>query len=220
MKMSYKAAWDAINEMNKLSEVPIVTRETGGKGGGGTVLTDKGLEYIRIYKHIEASQRSFFDTIEQYADDLRRLEAFTSQPSLRTSARNQLLGEVVAVTLRDTTCDVVIRIAADTEIVVSVTEKSAQELDIQKGTMLYVLLKSSWITLFSHKPNVIPSQNLILAVIDEIDTAQKQSEVTLRFGENTKIVATVENEILESSVLKEGDQSWCMFETSAALLAV
>ncbi|MDD3499723.1 MAG: LysR family transcriptional regulator, partial [Sulfurovum sp.] len=34
--MSYKAAWDAVDTMNNLSQTPIVSRETGGKGGGGT----------------------------------------------------------------------------------------------------------------------------------------------------------------------------------------
>lgn len=40
--ISYKSAWDAINEMNQLSEQPLVDRATGGKGGGGAVLTRYG----------------------------------------------------------------------------------------------------------------------------------------------------------------------------------
>ncbi|WP_428026056.1 winged helix-turn-helix domain-containing protein, partial [Arcobacter sp.] len=34
--MSYKKAWEAVDAMNNLSPTPIVDRETGGKGGGGT----------------------------------------------------------------------------------------------------------------------------------------------------------------------------------------
>ncbi len=33
--ISYKSAWDAINEMNQLAERTLVERATGGKGGGG-----------------------------------------------------------------------------------------------------------------------------------------------------------------------------------------
>ena len=33
--LSYKAAWDAIDELNNLSEQPLVSRNVGGKGGGG-----------------------------------------------------------------------------------------------------------------------------------------------------------------------------------------
>ena len=37
--MSYKAAWEAIESMNHLSTTPIVQRDTGGVGSGGTTLT-------------------------------------------------------------------------------------------------------------------------------------------------------------------------------------
>ena len=47
--ISYKSAWDAINEMNQLSEQPLVDRATGGKGGGGAVLTRYGQRLIQLY---------------------------------------------------------------------------------------------------------------------------------------------------------------------------
>ncbi|MEZ5579956.1 MAG: LysR family transcriptional regulator [Candidatus Competibacteraceae bacterium] len=40
MGMSYKTAWDAVEAMNNLADRPLVVRATGGKGGGGTQLTD------------------------------------------------------------------------------------------------------------------------------------------------------------------------------------
>ncbi|MDQ1264455.1 MAG: molybdate transport system regulatory protein [Campylobacterota bacterium] len=39
MKMSYKAAWDAIDAMNNLADQPLVETSKGGKGGGGAQLT-------------------------------------------------------------------------------------------------------------------------------------------------------------------------------------
>ena len=44
VKMSYKAAWDAIDTMNNLAGEPLLERVAGGKGGGGTVLTRRGLQ--------------------------------------------------------------------------------------------------------------------------------------------------------------------------------
>ena len=35
IKMSYKAAWDAVDQMNNLAGEPLVERVTGGKGGIG-----------------------------------------------------------------------------------------------------------------------------------------------------------------------------------------
>ena len=47
--ISYKSAWDAINEMNQLSEQLLVERATGGKGGGGAVVTHYGRRLIQLY---------------------------------------------------------------------------------------------------------------------------------------------------------------------------
>ena len=50
--MSYKAAWEAVESMNNLSINPIVQKETGGLGGGGTNLhlwrkSFNNLQYIK-----------------------------------------------------------------------------------------------------------------------------------------------------------------------------
>ena len=44
--LSYKAAWEAIEDMNNLSNTPIVIKETGGTGGGGTKLTKYGKNLV------------------------------------------------------------------------------------------------------------------------------------------------------------------------------
>ena len=43
MRMSYKAAWDCIDAMNKLSQEPIVISALGGKNGGWHKRYPKGL---------------------------------------------------------------------------------------------------------------------------------------------------------------------------------
>lgn len=47
--ISYKSAWDAINEMNQLAEHTLVERMTGGKGGGGARITGYGERLIQLY---------------------------------------------------------------------------------------------------------------------------------------------------------------------------
>lgn len=47
--ISYKSAWDAVNEMNQLSEETLVERATGGKGGGGAKITRYGERLIALY---------------------------------------------------------------------------------------------------------------------------------------------------------------------------
>src|SRR5574343_1693050 len=61
--LSYKAAWDAVDAMNNLSEQPLVIRSTGGKHGGGTQLTDYGRKVIALYRALEAEYQAALDRL-------------------------------------------------------------------------------------------------------------------------------------------------------------
>lgn len=51
--MSYKRAWDLVEELNRRCELPVVTAATGGRDGGGTSLTGVGARLIDLYREIE-----------------------------------------------------------------------------------------------------------------------------------------------------------------------
>lgn len=59
MDMSYKKAWRLVDEMNRNAKHPLVEQKIGGKGGGGTVLSESGLNAIRIYKKLQEKERAF-----------------------------------------------------------------------------------------------------------------------------------------------------------------
>ncbi|MBO6718545.1 MAG: winged helix-turn-helix domain-containing protein [Rhizobiaceae bacterium] len=53
MDMSYKHAWDLVDEMNRLFGKPVVDAQTGGKRGGGASLTPVGLAVVSRFRAIE-----------------------------------------------------------------------------------------------------------------------------------------------------------------------
>ena len=53
MEMSYKRAWDLVDDINRVCGQSAVARQTGGKNGGGAVLTPFGLSLIARYRSIE-----------------------------------------------------------------------------------------------------------------------------------------------------------------------
>lgn len=53
MDMSYKRAWDLVDEINKMCGQAAVARQTGGKHGGGATLTAFGASLVERYRRIE-----------------------------------------------------------------------------------------------------------------------------------------------------------------------
>jgi molybdate transport system regulatory protein len=53
MDMSYKRAWDLVDEINRICRQAAVERQTGGKNGGGAVLTPFGVSLVSRYRKIE-----------------------------------------------------------------------------------------------------------------------------------------------------------------------
>lgn len=71
MKMSYKAAWDDIQTINTHSPKPVVEAIVGGKNGGGSKISDYGLELIKTFETLEKLIRE----IEKKFDNFEDLEA-------------------------------------------------------------------------------------------------------------------------------------------------
>ena len=69
MQMSYKKAWQTIDDMNSLADEPLVIRTTGGSGGGGTSVTEAGKDAIALYERINANCQSFLD------DELKNVQS-------------------------------------------------------------------------------------------------------------------------------------------------
>lgn len=59
MKMSYKKAWDLVNSMNVNCKEPLVIVSTGGKNGGGSILSAAGKEITVIFTQLSEKNKLF-----------------------------------------------------------------------------------------------------------------------------------------------------------------
>ncbi|WP_395684985.1 winged helix-turn-helix domain-containing protein [Aestuariivirga sp.] len=53
MKMSYRRAWELIEELNKMFGKPVVQSRSGGRQGGGATLTPFGRSLIQRYRAMQ-----------------------------------------------------------------------------------------------------------------------------------------------------------------------
>ena len=77
MEMSYKRAWDLVDEINRICRQAAVERQTGGKNGGGATLTPFGATLVARYRKIER------DAMSAARKELQALRAQIGRPRKR-----------------------------------------------------------------------------------------------------------------------------------------
>src|ERR1700754_3236359 len=58
LDMSYRRAWLLVEEINRALREPAVAAETGGRRGGGAVVTPAGEQLVGLYRTIESHART------------------------------------------------------------------------------------------------------------------------------------------------------------------
>ncbi len=72
LKMSYKKAWNLVDSVNKSASQPVVTKNTGGSGGGGTMLTPYGKELVKVFDSVNENCWKYLDKqLEKHASFLQ-----------------------------------------------------------------------------------------------------------------------------------------------------
>ena len=61
LNLSYKKAWRLIDSINKSAKKPVTINSIGGKGGGGSKLTDHGKSLIIAFDRINKNCWEFLD---------------------------------------------------------------------------------------------------------------------------------------------------------------
>ena len=74
MDMSYRRAWELIEDLNTTFGKPVVESKSGGRKGGGATLTPLGLSLISRYRAMEraaaAATKSHLQTLTEEIEEL------------------------------------------------------------------------------------------------------------------------------------------------------
>ena len=212
--ISYKAAWDAIDELNNLAQTPLVERSIGGKGGGGARLSVAGLRVLRLYQRLQAIQAQVLDA----AEDARDLDLL-GRLMLRTSARNQLHGSVIAIHPHGHNDLIELELPGGLSLRAQITRDSTQRLELAIGSPAVALIKAGWLQLIDATQPPGPEYNHLHGHIEQIlHTEDGPSEVRINLPGGQTLCALSEPQHLETLKLVVGSAAQVQFAPSLVLL--
>lgn len=217
INMSYKAAWDAVDQMNNLAGEALVERVSGGKGGGGTRLTARGLQLVDSFRDVEREHQRFLDQLGQRAGDLQLLRRM----NMKTSARNQFLGTVAKVAAGAVNDEIVLDIAAGQQIVAIVTRDSTLELGLVPGAQAFALVKSASVILVTADEGArFSARNRLRGTVARIVPGAVNSEVVLDLGGGATLAAVITNDSCAALGLEVGALATGIFKASSVILGI
>jgi len=216
--MSYKSAWEAVDTMNNLSATPIVQRETGGSGGGGTTLTPYGENILKTYKALKEEQKKFLDKLKNITDiDSGTLNTI-GRLSMQISARNQIVGIVDKIIKGDVNANVIILPKSGHEIFANVSLSSIEDLHVKKGQELIAIFKSSNVLVATDENLAISARNKLRGKILSITQNNINSEVVIDLGEGQNIASIITTGAVKKLGLNKGDEAFAFIKSNDIMI--
>lgn len=223
--MAYKAAWDAVDDMNNVAPEPLVLRVTGGRNGGGTELTDFGRRLIAFYRALEQESQAALTRLssrltQRGAPDIAEFRQILRKLSMKTSARNQFAGPIVAIRAGIVESEVRLRHGASLELTAIVTNESVQNLGLVEGREVLAFVKASSVVLMAGDEGTrVSARNRFRGVVQQVHHGPVNAEVTLGLpGSHQVLTAVVTEPNVERLGLAVGQPVTAIFKASSVFL--
>ena len=219
--MSYKAAWDAIDSMNQRASQPVVERTTGGKGGGATRLTPYGERLIQRYEQVNEVHQRFLRLIEQGAMDLDQDFSLLKVLNMKTSARNQWVGQVTAVRSGAVNDEIELQLPGGLRLQAIVTRESTLALGLRTQMAVIALVKSTAVLLAADLGAArVSARNRLPCRVVSVTPGAVNAEVSLQADGGIGVVAVVPQTAVADLDLQAGAEVTALVKASDIILAV
>ncbi|OBV39602.1 molybdate transport system regulatory protein [Janthinobacterium psychrotolerans] len=221
VKMSYKAAWDAIDAMNNLAGEPLVERLAGGKGGGGTRLTQRGRQLVDNFRIIEVEHARYLRQLGSQAEGIADDLLLIRRMAMKTTARNQFLGKVAELKAGAVNDEVTLMLPGGQRIVAIVTQGSSDSLGLGPGVEAFALIKASSIILVADSDGArFSARNQLAGAVTRVQTGTVNTEVVLALPGGGTIAAIITNQSASEMAIAVGSRVTAMFKASSVILGV
>lgn len=220
--ITYKAAWDALDAMANLFGSPLLATRSGGKAGGGAVLTPTGVRIIEAFHRLEAEMARVLRTLEPDLagtgiSPINLVSGFL----MKTSARNALRGKVTAIRADAITAEVAVAVSAETTIYALITNDSVRDLGLCAGRDAVVLIKAPFVMIApGDAPPATSARNALRGTVARCEAGEVNAEVVLDIGAGKTLAATITAHSARSLGLEAGKPAFALFDAAHVLIAI
>eukprot|EP01156_Anaeramoeba_ignava_P023075 Anaeramoba_ignava/c21291_g1_i4.p2 GENE.c21291_g1_i4~~c21291_g1_i4.p2 ORF type:complete len:218 (+),score=-7.71 c21291_g1_i4:321-974(+) len=215
--MSYKAAWDAIDAINNLCPAPVVERETGGKGGGGTKITPYGKNLIDSYSFLQNEHEKFLTYLTKMTDFNTGALKSIQRVAMQISARNQIQGIVEHIEKGKINSSIFVKLKSGYSLLSVITNDAVESLNLNNGDEIVAIFKSSSVLITTDLTLNISARNKFQGSIERINMGEINGELILDIG-GDKIAAVITTAAVKSLNLKEGDNVSAIIKSSDVII--
>ena len=193
--LTYKAAWDAVDAMNNLSDRPLVERSVGGKGGGGTRLTANGRQLVKTFRMVEAENTRFLAALNTRVKNVDRDLGILGRLTMLTSARNHFAGKVSRIKTGSVNDEVQIKLTGGERLVSIITHESAENLGLIVGSAVVALVMASSVivAIDDDAPLKLSARNRLAGTIRRLVKGAVNTEVVIDLKGGNSVAAIITN---------------------------
>jgi molybdate transport system regulatory protein len=215
--MSYKSAWEAVDTMNALSPEPIVCRETGGKDGGGTTITEYGQQLLKNYAVLKEEHRRFLEKLSELTDIQSGAFKTIGRLAMQISARNQIQAEIVSVDSQNVNAKILLKLKSGKKLLSTITKEAVENLHIEEDQTVIAIFKSSAV-LLSKKADEQRYENRLEGIVSKVEKDVENTKVVVDIGQHDTIVSVMPTAVLEKMELIEGSSVIAMIKANDIMI--
>lgn len=219
--MSYKAAWDAVDTMNRVAGEPLVERRPGGRGGGSTRLTERGQRLLARFGELDAVHQRLVERLGQEGLDLGTDFSLLKVLNMKTTARNQFLGTVSAVRSGAVNDEVELALPSGMRLVAIVPHESTQALGLRTQMPALAMVQAANVLIATGLTGTrVSARNQLHGTVRAVTPGAVNAEVLLAIDGGGEIVATVTQASVAALALAPGTPATALVKASDVILAV
>jgi molybdate transport system regulatory protein len=220
MGMSYKAAWQAVEAMNNLSEEALVERQPAASMAAAPVATQYGRRVVAAYRRLEKERERVLANLGRIMDDFDQYYRMIRRFDMQTSARNQFLGKVRTVKTGAVNAEVILDIGGGDCLAAIITNDSVEHLALKPGMEAYALVKAPWVILTTDDSLKTSARNRLCGTVVRCQEGAVNGEVILELAGGKTVAAIVTNDSIAALGLKVGVRACALIKASHIILAV